>query len=367
MVIAASSALNADEGFLRKVPAAKYFKLVYPLTSGNFASVNINLMGISSGEPFKLGAKRPFPFGRDREPLDRRGWTLQEGLLPRRSISWGTNEMTWKCQSEDISKVPNGVRTIKPLPVSFFDKVGKEQHEANLLRHQINTSHKIVEDYTRRELSERLDYHRAISEIVNGLAISWNDEYLAGLWRRTFVTNLAWRVAEKDLLWSIEQRSIETGRWPPLKAPSWSWLSKLAKVSFSTMTDIKLELVDCQLPNADLSDGSLVVRATCYEFKCVGDWRRDLYWLGCYKIYMDERIEFDPWAKANSENFLEGLLLGFSGNRAIGMIVERVSKAGEKYRRRGLWEKVAIPAEHAKMWTVCNDNPGHTFKEVTII
>lgn len=255
---------------------------------------------------------------------------------------------------------------IKPLPLSYFDRVGKEQNEANLQRDQISTWHRIVEDYTRRELTERLDYGRAIFGIVSELAICWNDEYLAGSWRRTFVANLAWCVAEKDALWSLEQLSLEGGRWAPLEGPSWSWLSKLAKVSFFTMTDIKLELVDCQLRHSTLSNGSLIVRATCYELKIRGDWKREVYWMNS-NDYMDEKFEFDPWAAADSETFLEALLLGFSGNRAIWIIVERISKTGTKYRRRGLWDKSSTLAEHTNIWIVINDNPGHSFKEVTII
>jgi hypothetical protein len=82
---------------------------------------------------------------------------------------------------------------------------------------------------------------------------------------------------------------------------------------------------------------------------------------------MDDNFEFSPWPKKDSETFLEGLLLGFSGNRAIGIIVERISKLGTKYRRRGLWDNVATPAEHTHMWIVGNDNAGRSFKEVTII
>jgi len=70
LVLAASSALNVEEGFLRKVPAAKHFKLPYPLSDRNFASVDVSLMGASFEDPFKHRAKRPFLLGREREPLD---------------------------------------------------------------------------------------------------------------------------------------------------------------------------------------------------------------------------------------------------------------------------------------------------------
>jgi len=275
-----------------------------------------------------------------------------------------TNEMTWRCQSEAIAKVPNGVKSSKPLPLGVFNKVEKEQNEANVQRDQVSTWHSIVEDYTRRELSERLDYERGISGIASELAICWNDEYLTGLWRRTFVPNLAWRV-EKDMLWYFEQSYIKGGRYPPLEGPSWSWLSKLAKVSFFRITDIKLKLVDDQLRHSNFADGSLIVRAAYYEFgNSCGDWRRDQYWF-TYNSYMDDNSEFSPWSKKDSETL--GLLLGFSGTRAIGIIVERIAKQETKYRRRGLWENAATPVEHTRMWDLSNDNAGHSFKEVIII
>jgi hypothetical protein len=371
LTLAASSAINAGAGFLRKVPAAKHFKLPYQSSEKKFTCVDVSLMGFSFQYPFKPRAKRPMLLGSQPEPLNTRGWTLQEGLLAPRLLSFGTNEITWKCQSEAITKVPDGVKTSKALPFSVFNNAEKEQTEANMQRHQISIWHSIVEDYTRRTLSVRSDYGRAISGIVSELASCWNDEYLAGMWRRTFVANLAWHV-EKDALWALEQRSIKKGYHAPLEGPSWSWLSKLAKVSFLPVADIKLELVDrlllhsSELPYSDFSDGSLTIRAACYEFRYNMGWRQFNYWLGC-KAYTDDNVEFHPWPKKDSKTLLDGLLLGFSGNRAIGIIVERISETGIKYRRRGLWDNMASSAEHAHIWNMSNVHPGYNFKEVTVI
>lgn len=369
--LAASSAINADGGFLRKVPAAKHFKLSYQSSEKTFACVDVSLMGFSFQNPFKPGAKRPMLLGNQPEPLNTRGWTLQEGLLAPRLLSFGTNEITWKCQSEAITKVPDGVKTSKALPLSVFNNVEIQQTEANMQRHQIGIWHSIVEDYTWRTLSVHSDYGRAISGIVNELASCWNDVYLAGMWRRTFVANLAWHV-EEDTLWALEQRSIKKGYHAPLEGPSWSWLSKLAKVSFLPVADTMLEVVDClllhssELPYSDFSDGSLTIRAVCYEFRYNMGRRQFHYWLSC-KAYTDDNVEFHPLPKKDSKTLMDGLLLGFSGNRAIGIIVERISETGIKYRRRGLWENVASSAEHAHIWNMSNGHPGYNFKEVTVI
>ena len=353
LTLAASSAPNAEAGFLRKVPAAKHFKLPYQLSDKKFASVDVSLMGFSSHDPFKPGGKRPMLLGTQREPLNKRAWALQESLLSPRLLSFGTNEITWKCQSEAITKVPNEVKTSKALPIVVLNNVEKEQIKTNLQRDQINIWHSIVEDYTRRELSVRSDYGRAISGIVSKLAACWNDEYLAGIWRRTLVANLAWRVE---------------GCCFPLKGPSWSWLSKLAKVSFLTVADIKLELVACrvlpssELPYSGFSEGSLIARAACYVFRHGWAGKQAQYWYNC-TTYMDDDLKFYLWPS----DTLECLLLGFSGNRAVGIIVERISEAGTEYRRRGLWYNMDGLADHTHMWQASNDNPGYSFKEVTVI
>jgi hypothetical protein len=81
LTLASSSALNAEAGFLRNVPAAKHFKLPYLLCDKTFASVNVSLMGFSFEEPFKPRAKRPMLLGNHPEPLNKRAWALQEGFV----------------------------------------------------------------------------------------------------------------------------------------------------------------------------------------------------------------------------------------------------------------------------------------------
>ena len=72
LTLAESSALNVEAGFLRKVPAAKHFKLPYLLSDKTFASVNVSLMGFSFEDLFKHRAKRPMFFGNQPEPSNKR-------------------------------------------------------------------------------------------------------------------------------------------------------------------------------------------------------------------------------------------------------------------------------------------------------
>ena len=154
-------------------------------------------------------------------------------------------------------------------------------------------------------------------------------------------------VNKQDLLWSFEQSYIEKGVRSPLEGSSWSWLLKIARVSFLTVADIKLELVECQLPYSDFSDASLTVRAACHEFRYDMGWRQFHYWLNC-KVYTDDNLEFHPWPKKDSKILLE---------------VERISKTGTKYRRRGLWNMASL-ADHTYMWNVRDDNPGYSLRRL---
>ena len=373
LTLAASSALNAEAGFLRRIPTAKHFKLPYRISEKSFACVNVSLMGCSFENPFKKGARRPFLLGYQAEPLDARGWALQERLLASQVLSFGTNGITWTCQSglEAITKLPDRVKAHKALPFDVFNNQGKQRTEASFQRHQIKTWHSIVEDYTRRSLSVRSDYSRAITGIASELASYWNDEYLAGTWRRTFANDLAWRVVD-DFLGFLEQQSVERGQNAPLEGPSWSWLSKLVKVSFLPVGDVKLQLVNnrslssLKSPNSDSTYGSVTVHAACYEFRYKMEWRYYHYWLGG-NPYTDDTSEFSFWPDKDSRALLDGLLLGFSGNRAVGLIVERIPGPGIVYRRRGLWDRMSTPAEHAYVWEMRSGIPGCNFREVTLI
>jgi hypothetical protein len=163
---------------------------------------------------------------RARSPLSRRGWTLQEELLSSRILYRSGQSIFWSCtqgQHREVDvKWTASVRSGDGL--STVSRISSPQDFLlccwDLPSH--DALHKawqdIVKSYCSRGLSKEQDRFSAIS----GLAARYqdahrNDQYLAGLWKNSFIEDLAWAVSSgKPVDKSQNLYSI---------APSWSWAS----------------------------------------------------------------------------------------------------------------------------------------------
>jgi len=163
--------------------------------------------------------------GRSRAPVSGRAWTLQEERLSPRLVYWCGQMVYWSCSRVQRSEL--GVEKPRRPPADGF--TGGPQRFMNLCWHRetgklLDEWLGVVEDYVRRDLADAADRFPGIS----GMAVQFyqalmpasreaepREEYLAGLWRGSFATQLAWSVdkagdPEKNL------RAV---------APSWSWAS----------------------------------------------------------------------------------------------------------------------------------------------
>lgn len=138
------------------------------------------------------------------ESLDTRAWALQEALISRRVLRYGSNQMSWKCNM--LGENANG-------PLNII--APRDKHEAW-------TS--TVVDYTARSLTYNSDRLAALAGYAKLLALRRPyDEYIAGMWKSELLEQLVWyRKSKSDL----EPR-------PHIYAPSWSWVSIDSAVSFS--------------------------------------------------------------------------------------------------------------------------------------
>ncbi|RSL99247.1 hypothetical protein CDV31_012255 [Fusarium ambrosium] len=162
------------------------------------------------------------------EPLDKRGWTLQEGLLSRRLLSFGRQQITWECGSG--YKTENGALLQEqehflglPRPIRKprrYDPIPKPI--AELLRHRseaVLTWEFIVNAFTERTLSFSTDKLPALSGIAQHVQKTRPDDtYLIGMWK----ADLPW-----CLLWGV---GTQAQRPPAYRAPSWSWASLEGRV-----------------------------------------------------------------------------------------------------------------------------------------
>lgn len=205
------------------------------------------------------------------EPIDERGWTLQERLLSSRIIEFGSRQTRWICpetrDSEGFSL--EGFTDGWKRDVNFSSKRKTEALDLENIRTAKSTIdfygiprnsqfkeyldamqhwEKICETFTERALTLSSDRALAISGIAQIFAELSGDQYIAGLWKSCFHSGLLWKI-EHSLLSpkDIPQPTIYQG-------PSWSWLSVNGSVNFGQKcrpSDCVAEILSCETEPAN--------------------------------------------------------------------------------------------------------------------
>ncbi|KAH9889097.1 heterokaryon incompatibility protein-domain-containing protein [Cubamyces lactineus] len=119
----------------------------------------------------------------------RRAWCLQEGIMSCRSLVFTTNAVQLRCQTAtqtvggtyhatvlDPTRLPD-------LLLSPHLRRAREDYSASELTQVHEAWRSIVQDYTRRALSEPSDKLVACAGLAEEFARVLRSEYLAGLWR----------------------------------------------------------------------------------------------------------------------------------------------------------------------------------------
>ncbi|KAL8966375.1 MAG: hypothetical protein Q9183_003397 [Haloplaca sp. 2 TL-2023] len=176
---------------------------------------------------------KPRLYDYDKEPINKRGWTLQESALARRLLTFpSTGGIIMRCL--DGNKLAGEIFSNPfhedPAFVYLDSRDRSPRGEAELFQHWTQ----IVQDYSRRRLSYRGDILVAIgalaleSQIKDGIVLG---KYVAGLWTNSLRKGLLWHIASPP---HPDQESF----LPPARtdstyqAPSWSWASCGQPVTF---------------------------------------------------------------------------------------------------------------------------------------
>lgn len=185
--------------------------------------------------------------------LSARGWTLQERILPSRTLRFTSSGMVWECNqvfkalnhAENMDLWSLAFRAIRlaisgrkdtPAPaglgtINDMDENGRDISHRNITNFLTSGSSKamhfswytIAEDYSSRKLTKASDKLSALSGLASLLASSvpgGHDDYLAGIWRQGLA---------EGLLWHTEEPCV---RFSTYIAPSWSWASMAGKISY---------------------------------------------------------------------------------------------------------------------------------------
>jgi hypothetical protein len=166
-------------------------------------------------------------------PLLTRAWALQERLLSPRVVHFYHHELTWECYKCATCECadwnfPGGcyVAEVAEQKKSLFSLGGSDDI--------VEAWHFLVERYSALEMTDIKDRLEALSGLAKAFQEKSNDEYMAGLWRSSFVRDLAWRkswgrMPPPPRTRISTRRTVEEPLWI---APTWSWASCNASVSF---------------------------------------------------------------------------------------------------------------------------------------
>ncbi|GAQ40529.1 HET domain-containing protein [Aspergillus tubingensis] len=210
--------------------------------------VNIRVDNWSDPKTFRFRSEKGWAWKVtfDREPLPKRGWTLQERLLCPRVLHFGRKQVFWECRECTCCEIqPNNVyeydgnrndknndngdsldKSSLSSPAAQHNHLWKQLLDAPKVRYIGDPRDQIYVDwcaiamvFTACQLTVPSDKLVAISGLakdvrrrLKGLGYD-EDDYLAGLWRQNLPGCLTWKV-------------LKPGRRPPsYRAPSWSWAS----------------------------------------------------------------------------------------------------------------------------------------------
>lgn len=220
--------------------------------------VNINTQWPSGLDKYIFADRRLTKDGR-RPPsaLDTRAWTFQEQLLSPRVLSYSNEELYWDCTTLNASETfPNGIPSFYDATCNFLDErlfkeaiFGKSENPVS--HERFHTSwRRVVENYSARQMTKETDKLVALLGLVKEAAAFFEDKFLVGLWKKRLWIDLLWWV--KEPLKSIRPKSFT--------APSWSWISLNAAVSYDLegfdSIDRLVKCLDIIYADAE-SDGSL--------------------------------------------------------------------------------------------------------------
>jgi len=211
------------------------------------------------------------------------------------------------------------------LPARVFDT--RRFLRTNVKREQIELWQDIVREYSPRNLTRYEDRLPAIAGIAGHLKAVWDDEYLAGMWRKTLIYQLGWFL-----------KSPGRNLGSPYRAPSWSWVSSEGEVRFEDIVKPDALLIGAKVeprfkaaPMGQVKNGRLSLLAAVFDNETLGR-RISIHGSVYISTYIDKEGEVGTGT-------LSYLLLGYGhnvlcGRWAVALILTEVT--GNTFKRIGI-------------------------------
>ncbi|KAL2019566.1 hypothetical protein VTK56DRAFT_9533 [Thermocarpiscus australiensis] len=225
LTIAADDAKDSRHGFLRPRDEEAYTSVEIPYATGEAKSETSHVyarkqrLAIGAlGDNHAVGPRTIEEFahtgelGHHRSLLDTRAWAFQERLLSPRTLHYTSSEMAFECRESIRCECSPGLTTQKEL---LFKNQGGTHSSENTFDWM-----SVVESFTRRNLTFDTDRLPALAGVAAAMQLQTAGDYVCGLWKHEFRTNLLWQVSS-----SSSSRDERTYRHARFYAPSWSWAS----------------------------------------------------------------------------------------------------------------------------------------------
>lgn len=168
------------------------------------------------------------------ESLVKRGWTLQEAVLPSRVLHFTSKQLIWECsqtgyEAEDMFSL--NLRYMRPsfteMKAKLMPQLGKGKgddaydparglraSEVKILRAWYCD---LIEfRYSGRRLTYGIDKLPAIAGLADLASQTLDSEYIAGMWKKGMEWALTWRVCQAEAFTEEKKRQ-------PYRSPSFSW------------------------------------------------------------------------------------------------------------------------------------------------
>ena len=266
VTISAASASSAQEGFLQDRSPSAIRRFIIP--------VQIQCEDEEMGWCYLYRPEIYDP--QQEEPLNSRGWALQEYLLPPRLLIYGSWQMRWICRVfqesdggpdhvyprsfEKLRSKLESRRTVDDIRrdgILALDegRMTKSYHCMQEMNDIIDLWPLLVEEFTSRGLSTPSDRSAAIYGVAIQYATLCSDKhYAAGLWASNIAKQLLWKRPRtyRSSTHNSDFPNIDDLSERVTRLPTWSWVSVDGKVTWPISLGHRkpqLEVVRCETAN----------------------------------------------------------------------------------------------------------------------
>lgn len=277
LVIQPTGLTSVHDPFLAHSPGGSDYHVLKNLNVKRRTCLEIEL-DTGNGKPCQVVLEaKPRWYEPYKEPINSRGWVLQERLLcPRVLIFPSMGGMIWQCEKVEtlhgkllygFMSRRNRMRLSRPRLLSHGPV-----REIGLTPHEIHDSWlTLVDDYSERDLTYQDDKLVAIAALASYYTDKYGDvlgSYCAGIWYNFLDLSLHWQYYGEHELQPLPECK---------RAPSWSWAASdknMFWMHYKRPEDFpyRMEVVACEmtlvspsLPFGQVSRGKLTIRATLID------------------------------------------------------------------------------------------------------